>query len=1170
MSDQKGVPDKPIGAVLVVGGGIAGMQAALDLADGGFFVYLVEKGPSIGGVMAQLDKTFPTNDCSTCMISPRLVQVSGHKAIEVISMADLVDLSGEPGNFTATLVKRPRYVDEDKCIGCGICATKCPKKVDDPYNEGLGKRKAIFLDYPQAIPAVYCIDKDACIYFIKGKCRACEKFCEVHAIDFDQQPIEIRVAVGAVLLAPGFRAFEPSRKAELGFGRYADVITSVQFERMLAAAGPFGGHLTRLSNGEKPKNIAWIQCVGSRDCSLGNDYCSYVCCMYATKHAILASEHDPDVVSTIFFIDLRAQGKGFDRYYERAKLDGGVRYVRSMISRVIENPTTGELDVRFFDEAGVLQHEAFDLVVLSVGLEAEKDGLDLALKLGIQLDAFGFANRNGLNPLLTNREGIFVAGAFCGPKDIPETVTQASGAAAQAAELLAPARGRLIPEKVTPKDRDVSGEDPRIGVFVCHCGINIAGVVDVADVAEYAGTLPGVVHSEDMMFSCSTDSQKLIRERIADQQLNRVIVASCSPRTHEPLFQENLEQAGLNKYLFEMTNIRDQCSWVHADNPAPATEKAKDLVRMSVSRTLLLEPLTQFPVPVNQSALVVGGGVAGMTAALSIADQGFEVVLVDREKELGGTANRLAYSLEGFDVKTFVADLKNKVNGHDKIQVETGAGIRKVTGVVGNFATDISRNGDNPARIDHGAVVVATGGREYVPKEYGYTESDRVITQLELHQDLARGDISETDLVVMIQCVGCRTKDHPYCSRICCSQAVTNALKLKELNPGANVVVLYRDMRTYGVKEIYYRRARQAGVRFIRYEVGAEPVVRVAGDGLVVEVMDQGLRMPLVLTPDKVVLSAAVRPREDAREFASELKLPLDIDGFFMEAHMKLNPLDFASSGFFLCGLAHGPKPIEESIAQAKGAAARAVTLLSKKELMVGGEIAKVDPDACAACLTCVRSCPFGVPRIGDGKGSETHEVAVIDPAGCRGCGVCAGACPNNAIQIAHHGDPQIMDKVFALFDKPLPREPYDPLIVAFICTYCTYTAADMAGSLRMQYPANVRVVKLLCTGRVDTKHLLGAFEAGADGVMVSGCELGDCHFLEGNNRAVQRVAQTQKILEATGIEPERLEMFHVGASDAPGWVKAVGEMVDRAQTLGPSPLRLDMPLEKGLLPMAS
>lgn len=1170
MSDQKSVMNKPIGAVLVVGGGIAGMQAALDLADGGFFVYLVEKGPSIGGVMAQLDKTFPTNDCSTCMISPRLVQVSGHKAIEVISMADLVELSGEPGSFTATLAKRPRYVDEDKCIGCGICATKCPKKVDDPFNEGLGKRKAIFLDYPQAIPAVYCIDKDACIYFTKGKCRACEKFCEVHAIDFDQQPTEIRVEVGAVLLAPGFRAFEPSRKAELGFGRYADVITSVQFERMLAAAGPFGGHLTRLSNGEKPKNIAWIQCVGSRDCSLENDYCSYVCCMYATKHAILASEHDPDVSSTIFFIDLRAQGKGFDRYYERAKLDWGVRYVRSMISRVVENPTTGELDVQFFDEAGVIQHDAFDLVVLSVGLEAEKDGVDLAKKLGIQLDAFGFANRDGLNPLLTSREGIFVSGAFCGPKDIPETVTQASGAAAQAAELLAPARGQLIPEKVTPKDRDVSEEDPRIGVFVCHCGINIAGVVDVADVAEYAGTLPGVVHSEDMMFSCSTDSQKIIRERVAEQQLNRVIVASCSPRTHEPLFQENLEQAGLNKYLFEMTNIRDQCSWVHAGDRALATEKAKDLVRMSVSRTLLLEPLTQFPVPVQQSALVVGGGVAGMTAALSIADQGFEVVLVDREKELGGTANRLTYSLEGFDVKSFVADLKAKVNGHDRIQVETGAKIRKLTGVVGNFTTDISRNGDKLARIDHGAVVVATGAREYVPKEYGYTESDRVITQLELHQDLARGDISGTDLVVMIQCVGCRTEDHPYCSRICCSQAVTNALKLKELNPGANVVVLYRDMRTYGVKEIYYRQARQAGVRFIRYEAGAEPVVRVSGEGLVVEVMDQGLQMPLVLTPDRVVLSAAVRPQEDAREFASELKLPLDIDGFFMEAHMKLNPLDFASSGFFLCGLAHGPKPIEESIAQAKGAAARAVTLLSKTELMVGGEIAQVDPDECAACLTCVRSCPFGVPRIGDGSGSEGNEVAVIDPAGCRGCGVCAGACPNNAIQIAHHGDPQIMNKVHALFDKPLPREPYDPRIVAFICTYCTYTAADMAGSLRMQYPANVRVVKLLCTGRVDTKHLLAAFEAGADAVMVSGCELGDCHFLEGNNRAVQRVAQTKNILEAIGIEPERLEMFHVGASDAPGWVKAVGEMVERAQTLGPSPLRSDTPLEEGSLPMAS
>jgi heterodisulfide reductase subunit A len=1144
--------NKPIGAVMVVGGGIAGMQAALDLADAGYFVHLVEKGRSIGGVMAQLDKTFPTNDCSTCMISPRLVEVAAHEAINVITMADVLNLSGEPGRFKVKLQKRPRYVDEDKCVGCGVCAEKCPKKVIDPFNEALGERRAIALDYPQAIPLVYTIDRDACIYFQKGKCRACEKFCENKAIDFDQQPVELELDVGAVLLAPGFKTFDPARKAELGFGRYPDVITALQFERMLAAAGPYGGHIKRVSDATEPKKVAWIQCVGSRDTSLGNDYCSYVCCMYATKHALIAKEHYPDIEPSIFYIDIRAQGKGFDRYYERAKNEQGVRYVRSMISRVIENPETKQLEVQYFDEAGELQTEAFDLVVLSVGLEAHADGVELAKGLDVDLDDFGFAARREINPLVTNREGVYVCGVFGGPKDIPETVTQASGAAGQAGEFLAAARGSLIPEKTFPQARDVSAEEPRIGVFVCHCGINIAGVVDVSGVAEYARTLPGVVHAEDIMFACSTDNQEKIQQAVREHNLNRVIVASCSPRTHEPLFQENLQQVGLNKYLFEMANIRDQCSWVHANDSEAATAKARDLIRMSVSRSHLLKPLEQFPVPVTQSALVIGGGVAGMTAALSLADQGFPVALVERGEALGGTANRLGYTLEGFDVQAHLDDLKARIDGHDKVRVFRNATVKKIDGVVGNFKTDLLVGGQAPARIEHGAIIVATGAREYAPTEYAYPDSDDVVTQLELHEKLAAGDSSGTDQVVMIQCVGCRNADHPYCSRICCSQAVGNALKIKQLNPGAEVVVLYRDIRTYGTKEVFYKQAREAGVRFIRYEVGAEPKV-TTDNGLRVEVVDQGLRMPLVLEPTKVVLSAAVRPQEDARQVASDLKLPLDADGFFMEAHLKLRPLDFASAGYFLCGLAHGPKPIEESIAQAKGAAAKAATLLSKKEMMVGGEVAVVDRGKCAVCLTCVRACPFGVPKI-------VGSAAYIDPAGCRGCGVCAGACPGKAIQIAHHTDDQIMHKADALFDEPAPGEGYEPRVVAFICTYCTYTAADMAGSMRLQYPANVRVVKLLCTGRVDTRHLLEAFEAGADAVMVSGCELGDCHFLEGNYRAVKRVEETKHILEEAGVEPERLEMFHVGASDAPGWADAVNEMVKRARDLGPSPLRKKEP----------
>ena len=1146
---QISTPQNPLGSVLVVGGGIAGMQSALDLAGAGFFVYLLDRSPSIGGIMARLDKTFPTNDCSTCMISPRLVEVAGHPAIQVITLAELIDLNGQPGRFTARILKHPRYVDEEKCVGCGVCAEKCPKKVSDPFNENLGQRKAIFLDYPQAIPLVFTIDRENCIYFQKGKCRACEKFCENKAIDFNQEPKEINLEVGAVLLSPGFTPFNAERKPELGFGRYEDVVTSIQFERILAAAGPFGGHVKRLSDGKEPQKIAWIQCVGSRDACLGNDYCSSVCCMVATKQAIIAKEHFPDIAPTIFFIDIRAQGKGFDQYYERAKSEHGVRYVRSMISRVIEQPLTKQLEVQYFDEADRLQVEVFDLVVLSVGLEPHQEGISLARKLGLDLDAFGFAARKEINPLITNRPGIYVAGVFNGPKDIPESVTQASAAAGQVGELLAPARGSLIPEKTFPEARQVTSEKPRIGVIVCHCGINIAGVVDVADVSAYARSLPDVVWAEDILFACSTDSQDRMRQAIVEQGLNRVIVASCSPRTHEPLFQENLRQAGLNKYLFEMANIRDHCSWVHADDHQAATQKAKDLVRMSISRARLLEPLEQVSAPVHQSGLVIGGGVAGMTAALSLAEQDFPVNLVERGPELGGLARRLIQTTEGFEVRDYLKDLISKIEAHPKIRIFTNTEVQQIDGVVGWFTTDLKGSDGAVTRVDHGAVIVATGGTEYRPSEYGFGSTTDILTQMEFQETLGKGTAEDFRKVVMIQCVGSREAEHPYCSRLCCSQAIGNALKLKALNPGAEVIILYRDIRTYGLKEVYYKQAREAGVRFVRFDPEEPPSVAIKDGQLTVTVLDQSLRERLSIQADKIVLSAAVRPDPEAKALGSLLKLPLDRDGFFMEAHLKLRPLDFSSSGYFLCGLAHGPKPIDETVVQAKGAAARAATILGRKFLQVGGEVAVVDRRKCSVCLSCVRACPFGVPRVING-------AAQMDPAACRGCGVCAGVCPGKAIQVAHHQDNQIMAKAEALFNEPSPGDDYTPQILAFICTYCTYTAADMAGSMRLQYPPDVRVVKLLCTGRIDVKHLMGAFEAGADAVMVSGCELGDCHFREGNYRAVKRVAQTKQILADCGLEPERIEMFHVGASDAPGWAEAVKEMVGRAKRLGPSPLR--------------
>ncbi len=1468
-----------IGAVMVVGSGISGMQSSLDLANAGYKVFLVEKNVSIGGVMAQLDKTFPTNDCSTCMISPKLIEVASNPNIEVLTRTRVKGLSGEPGNFTVALHREPRFVKEEACTGCGDCVKVCPVEVPADFNLGLNRRKAIYRHFPQAVPSTFAIDRKGtspckatcpahisvqgyvaliaqgqfeealalirrenplpfvcgyvcthpcegvcqrgekvdepiairdlkrfaaeyerrsgvvklptleakrtekiaivgsgpagltCAYYlalkgygvtifealpkaggmltvgipnyrlpkevvereikaieglgvtirlnepigpghtleqlkeegfeavyigigahqgirlgiegedlkgvvagvdflrrtalgqqeslgkkvavvgggnvavdavrtalrlgseevmilyrrtreempayeeeieealeegvrihyltapirfigdaagrltaveclqmelgepdasgrrrpvpiqgsqfqipvdgvitaisqqpdlknfnlpdgvvisrygtftvdpitlqtdvpwifaggdavlgpktvieaiahgkeaalsidryVKGEdlnagreksfeiaevetqnipaaprfkplrsdpvsrrstfeevvrvmteeeaqaeasrclacgicseCYQCVTACKAGAIDHTMQGEDLSLQVGALVVSPGFETFDARQKGEYGYGRYPNVITSLEFERILSASGPFQGHVQRPSDGREPVKVAWIQCVGSRDASINRDYCSYVCCMYATKQAIIAKEHVGTIEPTIFFIDIRAQGKGFDRYYERAKKDHGVRYVRSLISRVAENPQTHNLQIAYIDENNAFQNEEFDLVILSVGLQAHSESKELAQCLGIATDRFGFCENPPLNGVGTSQPGIFVSGVFQNPKDIPETVTQASGAAAEAAALLSEVRGTQISEMVFPEERSVQGEEPRIGVLICHCGINIAGIVDVEKVTEYAKTLPGVVYADHFLFTCSTDSQDRMQQVIQEEGLNRVIVASCSPRTHEGLFQETLRKAGLNKYLFEMANIRDQCSWVHQADPEIATEKAQDLVRMSVARAQLLEPLYEIPFQVNQKALVVGGGVAGMTAALNLADQGFETYLVEKSARLGGKALRLAFTLEGFDVNLYLKRLIGQIQDHPKIRVLTQTNLLDIQGHIGKFKSNIEQQGKKDV-LEFGAVVVATGGSEYKPEEYAYGRDPRIQTQLELHQWLSQEPekVSQIKQVVMIQCVGSREEAHPYCSRVCCSTAVANALKIKEISPQTEVIVLYRDMRTYGQKELFYKKAREAGVRFVRFEPEAKPEVTIEEGKLKVKVFDQNLKTGIIFRPDTLALSAAVRPAPETKGFASLLKLPLDADGFFLEAHIKLRPLDFANAGMFLCGLGHGPKSLEESISQAKGAAARAATVLAQEQISVGGQVAVVDQERCIVCMTCVRTCPFGVPQVNE------EGMIEINPAACQGCGNCASACPRKLIQVQNQRDDQIMAKETALFE---------------------------------------------------------------------------------------------------------------------------------------------------------
>ncbi len=1011
MNNNQETASNKTGAVLVVGAGISGMQSALDLAEMGYKVYIVEKTPAIGGTMPKLDKTFPTNDCSMCILSPKLVECGRHRNIEVLTMSEVVDLQGEPGNYQVTVKKHPRFVDAGKCLGCGSCEEECPVKVKDGFNQNLGIRKAIYKLYPQAYPNAYTIDAGKCLKLKNPKaCGKCADACPVDAIDHGMQEELVNLRVGAVILCSGFELFDAEIRGEYGFGNYDNVITSLQFERILSASGPFQGHVIRPSDGKEPKKIAFIQCVGSRDICNGQGYCSSVCCMYATKEAMIAREHIPGLDSTIFCIDVRAFGKDFEKYYNRAKNDYNVRYIKSMISSVKELQQSKDLRLRYQTPDGQITDEDFDMVVLSVGLKPASDAFKLAGIMNLELNHYNFCKLKELTGVETSQEGIYVAGAFSGPKDIPETVMQASAAAGDCATYLAPARNTLVTEKEFPVEKDVL-EEPRIGVFVCHCGINIGSVVDVPSVVKYAKSLPNVVHSQEGLYVCSQDSQAAMKQLVEELKLNRVVVASCSPRTHKPLFQETMREAGLNKQLFEMANIRDQCSWVHQQEPEKATEKAKDLVKMAVGKAATLKPIKPIIVQVTPAALVIGGGVAGMNSALCLADQGYQVHLVEKSHCLGGIANKLREGFNGEDIQSYLKSVIDRINSNPKISVYTNCQVAEVSGYIGNFSTRLT-NGET---IKHGATIIATGGQEAKPTEYLYGQDSRVITQLELDEAIAANSSQLRDAknIVMIQCVGSREEHRPYCSRICCTKTMRLALKLKELNPDVNIVVLYRDIRTYGFNEDYYREARSKGVFFIRYEADDKPQVeQFDRDGktlLQISVKDHILNTNIKLNADMLVLASATVPPETNHGLSQIFKVPLNADSFFLEAHMKLRPVDFSSDGVFMAGLAHGPKNVEETIAQAKAAAGRASTVLGRKNLESKGLTAKVDPDKCAACLTCVRLCPFNAPRIKEHK-------AEIEAVMCQGCGTCAGECPNKAIVLEGYSDKQYLTVLNSLF----------------------------------------------------------------------------------------------------------------------------------------------------------
>jgi len=911
--------------------------------------------------------------------------------------------------------QHPRYVDLNRCMACGLCAEKCPRKVKNEFNAGLDYRKAIYIKYPQTVPLKYAIDSANCLYFQKGRCRACEKICPAKAINFQEEPRERNLQVGALVLTPGYEAFDPAPIDIFGYGKYPNIITSLELERLLSASGPSLGHLVRPSDQQPPQKIAFCQCVGSRDINRAErSYCSAICCMSAIKEALVCQEHSPFPLEiTIFYIDIRAYGKEFEKYFWQAEKKG-IRFVRCRVHSVYAKPGQTDLSIRYLEESGPVKEENFDLVVLSVGLQTSAETRNLAAQMGWALDKHNFIKTSGLHPINTTQPGIFVAGCSTGPKDIPQTVTEASAAAALAMSSLRKKEKVAPATELYPEEKDVRTENPRLGVFICNCGINIGGVVKVPEVVEYARTLPNVVWAQENLFSCSQDAQEKLREVIQKENLNRVVIAACSPRTHEPLFQETLRRSGLNKYLLEMANIRDQCSWVHQHLPQEATQKAKDLVRMAVAKARRIHPLPENVVPVTPRALVIGGGIAGMTAALNLAQQGYEVHLVEKEAHLGGQARLIHKTWQGEDVQSFLKRLISEIEAEKKIRVHLKSEVVATEGFVGNFKTLLSTE----EVVHHGVTILATGGQASIPNEYLYGQDSRITLGHELDEIIYQNPerVANWKRAVFILCVGSRIPERPYCSRICCTSTIWRAKELKKINPHIEIFILYRDIRTYGQREELYREARGEDILFIRYDLENKPKVELTNGQLRVTIRDPIVDLTMEIEPDIVNLASAIVPHENEK-LARLFKVARNSENFFAEVHAKLRPVEAATEGIFLCGLAHYPKPIDESISQSLAAAARAATILAQKEIRTSGQVASINSPTCIGCQRCLKVCAYEAIDYDP----ATH-TCVVNATLCKGCGACAATCPSQSVQLMGFETRQL----YAMIDQALEMAEED------------------------------------------------------------------------------------------------------------------------------------------------
>jgi heterodisulfide reductase subunit A len=1081
---------------------------------------------------------------------------------EVIKTKKLKKLEG----FEVKIRKKPRYVDIDKCTGCGICEEKCAvKNIPSEFEAGLGNRGAAYIPFPQAVPRKATLDAPKCLYLKdpeKDKCKICEKECPSDAIDYEQKEEIINVNVASIIVATGFDQLEPSIEPlyRYNYDRFGNVINSMEFERMLSASGPTGGAIVRLSDptykkraklkdkNVHPKRVAFILCVGSRNLDVC-EYCSKFCCMYSAKAAIIAKEHAPELDIYIYYNDLRAIGKNQEEFFVRAREEYDIHFVRGIPGNIEEIPKSKNLIVRHADLiTGEVLTEEFDLVVLSSAVVPRKDADQLAEILGIETDKFGFFETNkSTEENESSVNGIFLAGCCQSPDDIPNSIAKASAAASKASTLAIPMDEKEQKErKPVYKEKFVSPQDPpRVGVFICQCGTNIGGFINVPELVKAFKNYPSVEYVMDNLYTCSADSQDIIKEKIEEYNLNRVIVAACTPRTHEPLFQDTLQEAGLNPYLLSFVSIRELVSWVHMKEGDKADQKALDLIKMGISRVLFQESLYETTKECDQSAIVIGGGIAGITAALEIADHNFPVHIIEKDEEIGGQLRNIhKFNFDQLDATEELATLRKKIESNPLIKVSTSSLVKNMSGSIGSFTLSFTDASSELQEISGGTIIVATGAEEYKPHDlFDYGKDSRIQTNLELSNDLKDGNIKDGETIVFIQCVGSRQNEgRTYCSLICCSQTVRHALFIKEQYPNSNIFVMYRDIRVSFDEEIYYWKAKEF-INYIRYT--EYPSTEIKDDGIYVSVKDILTQANLQIKADRLVLATPLVSHKENKSISELLKVPIDAHGFFLEAHVKLRPVDFATEGIYLCGTAHGPKGFADSIAQARAAASRALIPLTNGIVTSEPIVVEITPENCIGCNKCYEVCPFGAIGIDLIAGKTTSEVNQML---CKGCGTCVSLCPGQAIKLNHFTSKQIE----VMISESMKVKNISPKIVAFLCNWCSYAGADTAGVSRFQYPTNARIIRVMCSGRIDPNFVLQAFIEGADAVFIGGCHLGDCHYLEGNFNAEKMFKKLAKLTDQVGVDRKRLRLEWISASEGKRFAEVMQKFIAEITELGP------------------